>query len=100
MSSRTEGLGTSILDAMALEIPVVATSAGGIPEIITHGSHGLLAPPEHPQALGEAILQMINNPRSRAFFARRGRERALDFSWEKMAAATEKAYLELANNGD
>src|SRR5690606_2850452 len=42
ITSRTEGLGTSILDAFASDVPVVATRAGGIPEIVHHGESGLL----------------------------------------------------------
>ncbi len=44
ITSREEGLGTSILDAFAVSLPVIATAAGGIPEIVRHGETGLLAP--------------------------------------------------------
>src|SRR4030095_8030699 len=55
MSSVTEGLGTSLLDAMACSVPIVATSAGGIPEIVEDGLNGLLVPPRDAAALAAAI---------------------------------------------
>ena len=51
LTSKTEGLGTSLLDAQAAGIPCVATSAGGIPEIIQHNQNGLLVPPGNPEKL-------------------------------------------------
>ncbi len=58
LSSYLEGLGTSILDAMACRLPVVATRTGGIPEIVTHRKTGLLVPPRNPRALARAILKL------------------------------------------
>jgi glycosyltransferase involved in cell wall biosynthesis len=57
MSSKEEGLGTSVLDAMACDIPVVATAAGGIPEMIQDNQTGLLAPVGDAEALANAIIR-------------------------------------------
>jgi glycosyltransferase involved in cell wall biosynthesis len=65
MSSKEEGLGTSILDAMAAGVPVVATAAGGIPEMVRHGQTGLLATIGCAVALGEAIIQMLDDHQMR-----------------------------------
>ena len=54
-SSYLEGLGTAVLDAMALRKPVVATSAGGIPEAVQDGVTGLLVPPRDPEG-GSGVL--------------------------------------------
>lgn len=62
MSSIQEGLGTAVLDALALGKPVVATKAGGIPEIIENGVTGTLVPPADPQALAEGIIAYLANP--------------------------------------
>jgi glycosyltransferase involved in cell wall biosynthesis len=62
LSSRSEGLGISILEALALKKPVIASNVGGIPEIITHGKTGLLVPPDDPEALAGAMLYLIKNP--------------------------------------
>ena len=61
LSSYLEGLGTSILDAMASHLPVVATEVGGIPEVVTHEKTGLLVPPKNPAALARAILRIYND---------------------------------------
>ncbi len=63
MSSVTEGLGSAMLDAMACGTPVVATRAGGIPEAIVDGQHGLLVPPQDPAALAKAIIRLLRRPR-------------------------------------
>jgi L-malate glycosyltransferase len=59
LASKTEGLGTSLLDAGATTCAIVATRAGGIPEIVKNGDTGLLVPKQQPEALAEAILELI-----------------------------------------
>jgi glycosyltransferase involved in cell wall biosynthesis len=61
VSSIEEGLNTSVMDALALKVPVVATNIGGIPEVITHQQTGFLVPPSDHGALAEGILWMLNN---------------------------------------
>jgi len=61
MSSKEEGLGTSLLDAMICEIPIVSTSAGGIPEIVIHEKTGLLANVKDPDMLADNILRLTND---------------------------------------
>jgi glycosyltransferase involved in cell wall biosynthesis len=92
MTSKTEGLGTSVLDAFAAEIPVVATQAGGIPEMVQHTETGLLAPVGQPQALGEALLQLTQEPDLRRTLVANARNALSDFSKEKMAARTKALY--------
>lgn len=64
ISSRDEGLGTSILDAIQFNIPVIATSAGGIPEIVLDGKTGLLSAPEEPAELAKNMLKMLRDKSS------------------------------------
>src|SRR5829696_1962180 len=59
MSSVTEGLGTSLLDAMACGRPVVATNVGGIPEVVIDGETGLLVPPRDPGAMAAALARLL-----------------------------------------
>jgi glycosyltransferase involved in cell wall biosynthesis len=61
MSSVQEGLGTAVLDALALGKPVVATDSGGIPEIIQNRDTGLLVPSEDPKTLSNAIVQILTD---------------------------------------
>ena len=63
MSSIQEGLGTAIIDALALAKPVIATDAGGIPEIIENGVTGTLVPPADPQALADGIIKYLTDPK-------------------------------------
>ena len=67
MSSRLEGLGSVILNALALDRPVVATAAGGIPEILPPE---LLVPPGAAEALAEKVAQVLHNPTVVPFPAR------------------------------
>lgn len=62
ITSRTEGLGTSILDAFACAVPVVATRAGGIPEIVHHEESGLLCPVGEAACLAEAVQRVLSDP--------------------------------------
>jgi glycosyltransferase involved in cell wall biosynthesis len=60
--SLAEGIPQFLLQAMAMAKPAVATRVGGIPEIITSGTNGLLVPPEDPQALAEAVCSLLADP--------------------------------------
>ncbi len=91
MSSRHEGLGTSVVDAMARGIPVASTSAGGLPELLADGA-GLLVPPGDPPALADAVARIVDQPALRQALAERGRLAAERFSAERMAAAVRSVY--------
>src|SRR5437762_911701 len=99
MSSVTEGLGTSLLDAMAASRPIVATAAGGIPEIVEDEVNGLLVPPRDHHALADAIVRALKDDDMRrlgdAGFAR-VRER---FTVERMVGATAAVYARVARRG-
>ena len=65
MTSKTEGLGTSLLDAFASKVPVVATAAGGIPEIVRHEETGLLAPVGDARQLARHVKTLHQNKQLR-----------------------------------
>ena len=96
LSSHMEGLGTSLLDAMAFARPIVATTAGGIPEAVEDGQTGLLVPPRDPRALAEALTVLLTDEgRARALGAA-GRQRFLArFSAAHMVEETLKIYDEV-----
>ena len=97
MSSITEGLGTSILDAMAASKAVVGTTAGGIPEAVEHGVTGLLVPPHNAGALGEAILRLLKDEPLRRRMGEAGLERVRAlFSVERMVDETLVVYERVA----
>ncbi|MGE0173560.1 MAG: glycosyltransferase family 4 protein [Oligoflexales bacterium] len=96
MSSQWEALGTSILDAMLAQTCVVATSAGGIPEVITDGLTGKLCPIKDPAALSEAILDVLSDERKRQTLASQAHKKVTaTFSVEKMAAGNRAVYANL-----
>ena len=61
LASKMEGLGTTILDAMSAEKPIVACNSGGIPEMIEHNVNGLLAKRENPSDFAKKMLQIIDD---------------------------------------
>src|SRR6185437_13169015 len=69
MSSVTEGLGSSLLDAMACGKAIVATTAGGIPEAVVDRETGLLVPPRDPEAMARAIVALLTDERARRTMA-------------------------------
>lgn len=97
MSSVTEGLGTSLLDAMACEKPIVATAAGGMPEVIIDGRTGWLVPPRDPAALADAIVRLLSDPAARREMAAAGLARVrAKFSLERMVEETLDVYRRAA----
>lgn len=92
MSSRLEGLCTSIMDAQALGVPVVATRAGGIPDLIDHETTGLLVPPGDPPQLAAAIVRMLTEPELRASCARMAKEKARRYDYRNMVNGTIASY--------
>jgi glycosyltransferase involved in cell wall biosynthesis len=91
MSSIEEGLGTAVLDAMALGVPVVGTRAGGIPEMLEGGA-GSLVPAGDPRALADAVLALLNDPAAREAQVARAREAVRRYGDERMAAGVLQVY--------
>ena len=97
LSSTSEGLSNTLVEAMAAGLPVVATRVGGADEIVVEGETGLLVPPSSPEALGSAIASLLAHPSRRAALAQAGRARAAaQFSVESMVAGYEGLYRALA----
>jgi len=93
LSSYLEGMGSSILDAMACRLPVVATEVGGIPEVVIHGETGLLVPPRNPSALARAILKLYSNKTLATHLGQKGYELVhRKFSAEAMADKVVRLY--------
>jgi glycosyltransferase involved in cell wall biosynthesis len=100
MSSVTEGLGTSLLDAMACGKPVVATTAGGIPEVVVDGETGLLVPPRDDRALAAAIVHLLRDEDLRTRMGAAGLVRVRDhFSAERMVRDTLSVYHDTVRTG-
>ena len=92
LTSRDEGLGTTLLDAMLWGVPVVATAAGGVREIVRDGVDGLLSPPGDAEALGRDLVRVLTEGDLRERLVTSGRERVRAFSMERMVDGTIDAY--------
>jgi L-malate glycosyltransferase len=99
LSSYLEGLGTSILDAMAAGLPVVATQVGGIPEAVRDGETGFLVPPRNPAALAEAMARLAGDAALRGALGGRGREAVREFGADRTATLTRSLYQRLIAAG-
>jgi glycosyltransferase involved in cell wall biosynthesis len=96
LPSRSEGLSSAILAAMANSLPVVATSVGGIPELVVDGETGLLVRPDDPGELAVALSRLIGSPELRRRLGQEGRRRIESyFTLERKLDETEKLYLKL-----
>jgi len=96
LSSRNEGFGLAVAEAMACGTPVVATDVGGVREVLADGRCGRLVPPGDARALADAVLELAGNAAGRAELARAGLERAKEFDVGRMASRFAEIYEELA----
>jgi glycosyltransferase involved in cell wall biosynthesis len=96
LPSRAEPLGLVLLEAMACRLPVVATRAGGIPEVVIHEKTGLLCEPEHPETLAKALKTMLSDKERRLAYGLEGRRRVEShFTWAHTARNLAGFYDEL-----
>lgn len=93
-----EPFGTVNVEAMAAGTPVVASRAGGIPEVVADGETGLLVPPGDPDALARALATLIDDPHRRRQLGAAARLRAAAFTWEAAAKRLDALYREALRN--
>jgi len=95
--SRSEGLGLAIIEAMALELPVVASRVGGIPEAVEDGVSGALVPPEDEAALSNKLQELAQNGTLRNAMGKAGQQRYLEhFRGETSAQVLLERYADIA----
>ena len=93
--STSEGMPLTVLEAMASNLPVIATPVGGTPELIKDGINGYLIPVDDHIALANSIIKLLDNPLSGVNMGQKGREMVeIDYTWESIAKKTEQVYIE------
>jgi glycosyltransferase involved in cell wall biosynthesis len=96
LPSHTEGLPNVVLEALAFQVPVLATAVGGTPEIVEDGDTGRLVPARTPARLAAALGDFLSNPEPWRAMARRGRQRVeSDFNFETRTRRLEAIYADL-----
>jgi glycosyltransferase involved in cell wall biosynthesis len=98
ITSRAEGLGTIVLDAFASGIPVIATRAGGIPEMVEDGITGLLADVGDAVGLSKAVLHLLAHPELKSKLISNASSRVQDFSFKATAGKTLEIYHDVILN--
>ncbi len=96
LASLWEGHPLSLIEALAMERPTVATRTSGSPEIIDDGESGLLVPPKDPKSLADAILRLLNDPAFAKRLGKQGRHQVKSrYSFSEMMNQTENVYRNL-----
>lgn len=96
LPSLEQGLGTIMLEPMAMGKPVIATGVGGVYSVVEDGRTGLMVPPSDSRALAASILELLNDPGRARQIGQAGRERVVsEFGVQKMIRQTVDLYREL-----
>jgi L-malate glycosyltransferase len=94
LASKKEGLGTSLIDALSVGLPIIATNTGGIPELITNEKNGILVEARNHNKLADAIVSLVNDSQKRDKLSVVAKQSSKDFSIEE----TVKQNIEEYNN--
>ncbi len=95
LSSRNEGFGRVLAEAMASGVPVISTAVGGAAEVLGNGETGILVQPDCPDALAEAIMRLLNDADARKRLRDRGLRRVAEFDIGVTAEEYERVYREV-----
>lgn len=95
LHSQEESQGIALCEAMAAGLPVVSTTAGGIPDVVEHGVSGLLSPFDDIDAFARNLKRLLEDDALLATMSRSAIERANGFTWEATALRTQEIYTRL-----
>jgi len=88
-----ESFGIVLLEAMAVGTPIVASNIEGYASLVTHGIEGLLVPPKDVEMLAQALISLMADESLRQQIGARGKLKALDYSWERIAQRVLDYYI-------
>jgi glycosyltransferase involved in cell wall biosynthesis len=101
ISSLTEGMPITLLEAMRAGMPIVATAVGGIPEALEGGKYGILVPPGNERVLAKSIVELYENNLLREELSRKTKIRFQEeFTVEKMEETYRAVYMDVINNNN
>jgi len=93
LSSTREGLPNTVLEAMAMEVPIVATDVDGVKEAVTHDREAILVPAQNPMLLADGVEALLSDETLRARLAREARRTVeSDFSFASRTRRMEEMY--------
>lgn len=95
LPSILEGFGIVLLEAMAAEVPVIATDVDGIKEVVIDGECGILVPPKNPEAIANSVTRLIENPQLTKKIVEKGLIRALLFDVQEHVMKLDSLYTNL-----
>jgi glycosyltransferase involved in cell wall biosynthesis len=95
LPSLNEGMGRVLVEAMAAGKPIVASSVGGIPDLVIQGENGLLVPAADTKALASGIKFLIANPEKRKEMGEKGRKIAIQYGSDSMVQKIDQLYQDL-----
>jgi len=96
MPSLTEAFGVAAIESEALEVPVIASRVGGVPEVVLDGKTGFLVPSADLEALAESMIKILSNEKLRLQMGKSGRKFVCRYyDWSKNASEMERLYKEL-----
>ncbi|HLF22996.1 MAG TPA: glycosyltransferase family 4 protein, partial [Burkholderiales bacterium] len=97
LPSEYETFGIVLLEAMAAGVPIVASRAGGIPEVVDDGGEGILVEPNDSRALASALHRLLEDKSLRMEMGLAGRLKARRYDWARVVERVEQVYEQLAN---
>jgi len=96
-SLHAESFGMVLLEAMASEVPVIASRTGGVPEVVTDNKEGILVKPGDEEELSEALMRLLTNEGERLEMGKAGRKKAVsEYDWKVVGGKIEDLYRSLA----
>jgi glycosyltransferase involved in cell wall biosynthesis len=97
-TENSETFGVAAIEAQAMEIPVVASKIGGIPEAMLDGTTGILVEPKNVEQLADAMIRLIENPEDRKRMGKAGRQFVLNnYNLEENVGLFESLYKSMSN---
>lgn len=90
----TEGFGLTVLEAMAYGRPVIVTEGAGVYELLENGKDGFIVPIRDPKAIAERLKFLVNNPSEIKRMGKNARQKAEQYSWNKIRKRYEALYIE------